>query len=94
MKDESLWAEGVLGKQVEMFLASDLGQAMVGLAEQEVGEALEEFRHADPCNHISIQKIQNKIWRAEQFKSWLAELIIAGQQATKTLEMQKLDDQS
>ena len=84
-----LLAEAVIGKDAEEFFASDLGQVMIGRAEQEYAEALEGLRTVDAENAKAIRDLQNQAWRAESFKGWLAEIIISGKQALETLDAQE-----
>ena len=87
--NKELLAEAIIGKDAEEFFASELGQVVIGRADQEYSEALEGLRTVDPEDAKSIRELQNKAWRAESFKGWLAELIISGKQAIQTLDAQE-----
>ena len=87
--NKELLAEAIIGKDAEEFFASELGQVVIGRAEQEYTEALEGLRTVDPDDVKSIRDLQNKAWRAESFKGWLAEIIISGKQALQTLDAQE-----
>lgn len=84
--NKELLAEAIIGRDAEDFIQSDLGQFMIGCAEQESQEALEQLKRVLPWRRRKITELQNKIWRAESFQTWLAELVIKGKQATSQLE--------
>jgi hypothetical protein len=74
-----------LGEQAEAFLASPLGKYLVGRAEAEVEEGVEALKRADPEDAKAIRAIQTIIARAESFQYWLAEAIMAGENAQQEL---------
>lgn len=88
MRDELL-AEAIIGRDAEEFISSELGRVIIGRAELEYSEALEGLKSADPEDCSLIRELQNKAWRAESLKGWLAELVIAGKQALETLDAQE-----
>jgi len=81
-----LFAEAILGRDAEDFIQSDIGQYLIGCAEQEAQEAMEKLKHVFPWRRRKIVELQNRIWRAESIQSWLAEIVIKGKQATQQLE--------
>lgn len=81
-----LYAEAMLGRDVEDFVNSDIGKYVIGCAEQEAQEAMEQLKRCHPWRRRRITELQNKIWRAESVQSWLAELVIKGKQALTQLE--------
>lgn len=81
-----LFAEAMIGKDVEEFIQSDIGRYLIGCAEQESSDALEQLKRVFPWRRRKITELQNRIWRAESFQSWLAELVIQGKQALQQLE--------
>lgn len=81
-----LMAEAVLGRDAEEFLASELGRYMTGRCEQEVADAQEELSRVSPWRRRRIQALQNRVWRAQSVKGWLAELIVNGKAAEAVLE--------
>lgn len=85
--NEELYAEAILGRDAEDFIQSDLGKYLIGCAEQEAQDALEGLKRIDPYATKEIIELQNRIWRADSFQSWIAERIIQGKQA-----MQQLDE--
>lgn len=88
MEKELLIAEAILGKDAEEFINSDIGQYMIGAAEQEAQEAYESLKGVSPWRRRRIQELQNRIWKAESFKVWLAELVTSGRQAMDALDGQ------
>lgn len=88
-ENAELYAEAMLGQDVESFLASDIGRYLIGRADQESAEAVNKLKTCFPWRRRRITELQNQIWRAESFQSWLGELIIRGRQATSQLEQQE-----
>lgn len=81
-----LFSEAILGKDAEDFINSEIGRYLIGCADQEAFEAVEKLKKVYPWRTRRITELQNEIWRAESFKSWIAELVIKGRQATQQLE--------
>lgn len=84
--DKELLAEAIIGQDAEDFINSDIGQYLIGCAEQESLLAIDKLKTVYPWRRRRITELQNEIWRAESFKSWLAELVIKGRQAYQQLE--------
>ena len=84
--DKNLLADAILGKDAEDFVQSEIGKYLIGCAEQETLDAITQLKKVYPWRRRKITELQNKIWRAESFQTWLAELIISGKQATQQLE--------
>ena len=83
---KELFAEAILGKDAEEFINSEIGQYLVGCAEQEIVEATEQLKRVHPWRTRRIRELQNQVWRAESVQSWLAELVVRGRQALQSLE--------
>lgn len=81
-----LFAEAMMGRDAEDFINSDIGKYIIGCAEQEEQEAMEQLKRVYPWRRKKITELQNKIWRAESIQSWLAELVIKGKQAISQLD--------
>ena len=86
---DQLIAEAELGEQARLFLDSELGKVMVGLADQEVLLAQELLGEVDPTNTKEITKLQNDIKVGRWFTKWLNELVAAGDQAISVFNQQK-----
>ena len=83
---EELFAEAMLGKDAEEFIQSEIGQFLIGCAEQEIAEASEQLKRVHPWRTRRIRELQNQVWRAESFQTWLAELVMRGKQALQSIE--------
>ena len=81
----TLVAEVDLGRQVPEFLRSELGRYLVGCAEFEYREAMEELEHVSSWRRRRIRDLQNQAWRARSFLGWLRGLVIAGKSAENAL---------
>ena len=81
-----LYAEGIMGRDAEDFIQGDLGQYLIGCAEQEIKTATDALKKVHPWRTRRIRELQNEIWRAESFQSWLSELVIRGRQAVQQRE--------
>lgn len=84
-----LYAEAILGKDAEEFLASDIGRFIIARSDEEAQEAMGQLKTCFPWRRRKITELQNRIWRAESLQSWLGELIIRGRQATDQLEQEE-----
>jgi hypothetical protein len=83
---ETLYAEATLGKDAEEFLASDIGRYVLARAEEEEQAALAALSRVSSFRRRRILELQAQVWRAQQFKGWLGELIVTGRQALQQLE--------
>ena len=81
-----LMAEAILGRDAQDFLNTELGRYLVGRAEAEKADALEQLARVSPWRRNRIRQLQNEVWRAESVVSWLAEIISAGRDAENVLE--------
>lgn len=84
--NEELLASAVLGRDAEEFLASELGRYLVGRAEQDAAEAMDQLKRVHPWRRRKIQELQNTIRRSDSVRAWLAELVIDGRSAIAALE--------
>ena len=85
MNDE-LIAAAELGEEARMFIESDLGKVMLGLADQQVLAALDAMEDVDPTDTEAIRKLQNKAKMGRQFRAWLYELLDDGQNAMEVFK--------
>jgi len=90
--DQTLMAEAILGKDAEDFFTSDIGRYVLARAEAEINEAIKLLKKTPPDLTNVIRDLQNVILRAESFKEWLTELIIAGHQAMTQIEEHQAND--
>lgn len=75
----------VFGRQVELFLESDIGQYLTQCAATEVEEATEKLKQVDPEDPRAIRALQFKIHLAESVIGWLADAINSGKQSQEML---------
>jgi hypothetical protein len=92
MNFETKLAEAVLGRQVEEFIASDIGKVLLGMAEQDARVAMDELKKVHPWRWRKIRDLQNRIKLAESFEGWLLDLVHTGRVATKTLDLADYDE--
>lgn len=78
---DGLLAEAELGEEARAFLEGNLYRFMSGAAEQDAQAAMEELSEISPNNPVLIRELQNRVWRARQFESWLKELVANGNNA-------------
>lgn len=88
MSDE-LVAEAEVGDEARQFLESDLGKTILGIAQQQIEEAMLRLRSVDPTDANTIRQIQNEIWRAESFEEWLKQLFHNGEAAIQLYRQQR-----
>lgn len=86
-----LMAQAMLGKDAEEFASSPVGEYLLGRARQEADEALALLKSVSPWRRNRIRDLQARVWRAESVESWLAELIVEGQQAIRVIDEQTRD---
>lgn len=76
----------VLGKLVEDFLKSDIGDYLIKQSDYKVNHAVKELKSVSPWRRNRIKHLQNEIRIGEDFQNWLAEAYAAGKQAMNNLE--------
>lgn len=84
-EDASLLAQVGFGISVENFVNSEIGKYLLDRADQEVEIAIEKLKKVNPINTEEIRQLQNQIYRAESINGWLAEAVLNGQHAERTL---------
>ncbi|MBF0109267.1 MAG: hypothetical protein HQL76_08835 [Magnetococcales bacterium] len=88
-----IWlAEVDLGLQCQKFFTSDVGRYLLGRAAQEIQEArdlLEQVHHEETG---SVRQLQNRIWRARSFITWIDEAIRDGEEAEINLNGLTLEE--
>lgn len=75
----------VFGRQVELFMESDIGQYIAQCAATEIEEATEKLKQVNPENPQAIRTLQFKIHVAESVIGWLADAINSGNQSQEML---------
>lgn len=88
-----IWlAEVDLGLQCQRFFNSDVGRYLLGRAAQEIQEArdlLEQVHHEETGN---VRQLQNRIWRARSFITWIDEAVRDGEEAEINLSGLTLEE--
>ena len=80
--DDPLVRTAVFGKMVEDFLQSEIGAYLLQNAlEEEETHTKALVNNAASWDLTQRVECQGKIWRAQQFRQWLAEAVNAGEQA-------------
>ena len=81
--DNPVLGAAVFGRQVELFLESDVGMYLRQRAQSDIDSAMQVLRNIDAFKPEEILKIQLKLKVAERIVGYLAEAVLAGQQATE-----------
>ena len=84
-KDDVL-ESAIFGKQVEIFLSSDVGRYLTQFADRKVYEATDALTRVSPWRRRKITELQNTILLWKGFRLRLAEALTDGEQAVKLLE--------
>lgn len=79
--NKTLLMQGALGADAQDFLDSPLGRLVLTHAREEAREALSALRTVLPWRRRKIMELQNRVWRAEAFESWLRGAVAIGRQA-------------
>ena len=83
---EILMDVAVLGKQVENFMASELGRFLLGRADAEVLTGVAQLKNLAHTDANAIRLAQAQVWRGESLRDWLEEAVRAGLKAQDVLE--------
>lgn len=84
--DPVLLEAAVLGKQVEAFIQSDVGQYLLIRAASELDETNKSLLTCDPFDGNLVANLQAKAYRAASFRTWLEEAVLSGLNAHSLLE--------
>jgi len=79
-----------LGLEVEEFLRSNIGRYLMGRAEMEEADAVEEYKQADPDDLKLMRAIQRRIDIPKRLKQWLEEAVQGGRNAEE--QQRQIDD--
>jgi len=88
------YADARVGMQVETFLRSEVGQYLIGRAEQQENDAIEALIALDSWHFLKIRKARNAIAVARSLREWLSDAVQAGIAAGANLQAEEdmLDD--
>ena len=76
----------IFGERVKMFFESDVGQYVLGQLETELDECTDKLKTVHPWRWRRISQLQSKIAVYQDFKQWMANAIMDGQQAMRILQ--------
>lgn len=80
------------GKQVEMWLDTDVGRYMVKRAEQDIDEAIELMKKTNPHDVNLMVQAQNRVKVAESVLTWLYQAIKEGEGALELLKEEEIHE--
>ena len=83
---QKLYAEAVLGEQIDRFFRSDEGRYVLQMAVDVEEKNKEKLAQVDPEDVKEIRRLQNEIGVATQAIKWLNEAIEVGRDAKQALE--------
>jgi hypothetical protein len=89
--DDLLVAEARLGVEAEGFLSSDLGRYLLGRAELEERDALEELTRVDPDDAKAVRAAQGRLYLARAVPGWIRDAIQNGRVAYMQLETEETE---
>jgi len=87
--NEELIATAEMGDAAKKFAESELGQCLLGMAEQDVLLAQGDLIDIDPDDTKKIRDTQNRAKLALSFKQWLFELIDKGEAALEIFRQER-----
>ena len=82
----------VLGRAVQEFWDSRIGQYLLEKSLAEYNLALEQFKSVDPSKVGDVAKIQSTLIRSEDFREWLSAAISEGLRAEQIIQTGEFDD--
>jgi hypothetical protein len=86
---EDLKAEAIIGEEAESFFKTQLGETILGLAEQDLKLAAIAFAEADITDPKQVAKVQQDIRVAIGLESYLKELVHRGHEAFQAYKQQQ-----
>ncbi len=84
--EQELISRAVFGKQVEEFLASEIGQYLISCAQDRVEAAQQDFKTVDCTDSAKVIEIQNRILVADCVIQWLKDAVGDGVRALNILD--------
>lgn len=78
--------QAALGKQLDEFWDSRVGQYLLEMSLAQYNRALEDFKTCDPTDYKTVARLQADIRHAESFKDWLNRGIENGLKSTNILQ--------
>jgi len=81
-----------LGLDAEAFMRSDLGMYLLGRAEMDAIDAINELKAIDASQTDRIRALQSIIARSENFEIWIREAFEVGKASEVQLELMETQD--
>ena len=85
-EDQELWDRATLGKQVEAFWSSRIGEYLRDRANSEYVDYIGKLKVVDPTDARAVMHAQGRVWQAENFEQWLSELVLDGLKSLEIIE--------
>jgi hypothetical protein len=85
LETRTLYAEVVLGQDVDEFFKSDIGRYVIGRSLEVVQECTEKLKTVRPDYKNKVKDLQNRIFQAEAALKWLNEALIIGRESLEQL---------
>lgn len=82
------WEAAVLGREVDSFWDSTIGQYLLKRCLMEYNTALEAFLACDPADTMKVMTYQSNMRRANDFKEWLSTAITEGLRAEQLIDLE------
>lgn len=89
-EQEELLQRAQFGRQIELFWGSRIGAYLQARADELYSTALDKLKTVDADSVKEIRRLQNDVFKAESFKTWLSEAVTDG---LKSLELLTGDDE-
>jgi hypothetical protein len=86
---ETLLAEAQIGQEAEDWINSQIGQYVVGCANQEINDCMEQLKWVDPDDSKLIRDLQLRIASRELAVRWIMEIIDRGNDAFQMLNTEQ-----
>lgn len=83
---DDLVERAALGKQIEAFWTSRVGEYLRIRAQEYYNAGIEELKIVDPTDYRAVMNAQLKVWKGEQFETWLSQAVQDGLVALQLLD--------
>src|SRR3974390_1371899 len=83
---EVLLESAVLGKRLEDFLQTDIGQFIMDRCQDDIDEMVEKLKKVSPWRRGAIVRLQAQISAMESFQNWICAAVIDGIRSAEALE--------
>ena len=80
------------GREVELFLDTDIGRYLVACATRESDAAVEELKNCDPLDSARVVALQMRAKIRDSFIAWLGDAVATGDSAKAALEQERAEE--